>query len=151
MSKERLRDLTLTGVVAALYVALTLVNPLSYGVFQFRISGILSVLPFLDRKFTPALLLGVAIANLFSSLGVIDVACGLLIGVIAYYGIILIKNVYIDCILYCITAGIVVGAELYFVAQAPFIMSFFSVAASMLVVMFIGIPVDKMVLKQINK
>lgn len=38
MKNEKTRMMTRSAVVAGLYVALTMVNPIGYGVFQFRIS-----------------------------------------------------------------------------------------------------------------
>ena len=37
-----------TAVVAALYVALTTLNPLSWGAVQFRVANMLCALPFLS-------------------------------------------------------------------------------------------------------
>lgn len=47
-----------TAVVAALYVALTTLNPLSWGVVQFRVANMLCALPFKDKRYAPAVLLG---------------------------------------------------------------------------------------------
>ena len=51
-----------TAVVAALYVALTTLNPLSWGVIQFRVANMLCALPFKDKRYAPAVLLGIAYA-----------------------------------------------------------------------------------------
>lgn len=67
-----------TAVVAALYVALTTLNPLSWGVIQFRVANMLCALPFKDKRYAPAVLLGIAIANATSPFGPVDVLFGLL-------------------------------------------------------------------------
>ena len=73
------RNITLIASIAALYVILT-VNPLffviSYGAVQFRISEMLTVLPYLTPYAIPGLFLGTMIANFFSTNGIIDVLVG---------------------------------------------------------------------------
>ena len=44
------RALCQTAVVAALYVALTTLNPLSWGAIQFRVANMLCALPFKTRN-----------------------------------------------------------------------------------------------------
>ncbi len=53
------RALCQTAVVAALYVALTTLNPLSWGAIQFRVANMLCALPFKDKRYAPAVLLGI--------------------------------------------------------------------------------------------
>ncbi|MBQ6818705.1 MAG: QueT transporter family protein [Clostridia bacterium] len=66
MNKQTsLRRLTETGVIAALYVALTLlVAPLSYGAVQVRVSELLTVLPVFTAAAVPGLTVGCLLANL---------------------------------------------------------------------------------------
>lgn len=78
------RALCQTAVVAALYVALTTLNPLSWGAIQFRVANMLCALPFKDKKYAPAVLLGIAIANATSPFGPVDVAFGLMAEGVAY-------------------------------------------------------------------
>ena len=49
------RALCQTAVVAALYVALTTLNPLSWGAIQFRVANMLCALPFKDKRYAPEL------------------------------------------------------------------------------------------------
>lgn len=145
-----IKTLVLNALVAGIYVVLTLVNPIGFGSIQFRISEIVALLPFYDKRYIPGCLLGVAIANAFSPLGVIDVAFGLGIVLIAYYLLNLLPNLFLKLISYSITCGIGVAAELYLVASVPFFMSFISIFISMLVISFISIPVDKWIVKEIQ-
>lgn len=73
------RKITLIASIAALYVVLT-INPLffviSYGAVQFRISEILTVLPYITPYAIPGLFIGTIIANFFSTNGFIDVVVG---------------------------------------------------------------------------
>jgi uncharacterized membrane protein len=76
--------LTRAGMIAALYVALTVtppINVISYGNIQCRISEALSVLAFFEPAAIPGLFLGCVIANAIgmaigSSLGPLDVVLG---------------------------------------------------------------------------
>lgn len=72
------------AVVAAMYVALCFVNPMSFGTLQFRVANMLVALPLIKREYAPGVLLGIAIANSTSPLGIYDVAFGLAAEGIAY-------------------------------------------------------------------
>ena len=88
MNKNFTKDtnfLVRSAVVAALYAVLTLVVPMpQYGPIQFRFSEILVLLVFYNRKYIPGLVLGCAIANLFSPMAWFDVIFGTLSSYIAF-------------------------------------------------------------------
>ncbi|OYD06174.1 QueT transporter family protein [Paludifilum halophilum] len=78
------RRMTFIAMVAAVYTVLTLaVAPLSYGMIQFRISEMMTVLPFLTPLAVPGLFLGALTANLFSPVGFYDILFGSLASLIA--------------------------------------------------------------------
>lgn len=59
-----LHRLTLTGMIAALYTALTLILPIaSFGSVQLRFSELLTILPVFTAEAIPGLALGCAISN----------------------------------------------------------------------------------------
>lgn len=88
-----------SAVVAALYAVLTLLLPVaSYGPIQFRFSEILVLLVFYNKRFIPGLLLGCAIANLFSPMMLFDVAFGTLSSYIAFRLMQKAKNLYLASI-----------------------------------------------------
>ena len=59
-----LHRLTLAGVIAALYTALTLILPIaSFGAVQLRFSELLTILPVITPTAIPGLTLGCALAN----------------------------------------------------------------------------------------
>ncbi|MBE6763162.1 MAG: QueT transporter family protein [Ruminococcaceae bacterium] len=63
-SSSSLHRLTVAGMIAALYTALTLILPFaSFGPVQIRFSEMLTVLPVLTADAVPGLALGCAIAN----------------------------------------------------------------------------------------
>ena len=55
-----------TALIAAIYVVMTLaIAPLSFGMIQIRISEVLMLMAFIDKKYAPGLVLGCFIANCF--------------------------------------------------------------------------------------
>lgn len=132
------RDLAINAVLAAIYVALTVINPIGTGAIQLRVSEILCVIPFFNRKYIPGILLGLAIANAFSSLGLIDVAVGLVIGVIAYTISYFVKNVWLNAVQYSILSGLIVALALYLVLGIPYWFSVMTVGTSTLIMTLIG-------------
>lgn len=97
MEKNKAKFVTQTAIVAALYTALTLVfSFMSYGAVQFRVAEILVLLVFIDKKYFLGLVLGCAISNAFSPLGMIDVVVGTLATSIALLFIIFIKKIMKD-------------------------------------------------------
>lgn len=85
------KNLVTAGIIAALYVVLTMISAtlgLSSGVIQFRISEALTVLPYFTPAAIPGLFLGCLIANILSGSIVVDVIFGsvaTLIGAIGSY------------------------------------------------------------------
>lgn len=88
-----------SAVVAALYAVLTVMLPVaSYGPIQFRFSEILVLLVFYSKRFIPGLVLGCAIANLFSPMMLFDVVFGTLSSYIAFILMKKAKNIYVASI-----------------------------------------------------
>ena len=79
MRNNTVKVLTIQALLAAIYVVLTVaIAPFSYGAIQFRISESLSQLVVFSKKYWFPITLGVAIANIFSPLGIVDVFFGTL-------------------------------------------------------------------------
>lgn len=79
MRNNTVKVLTIQALIAAIYVVLTVaIAPFSYGAIQFRISESLSQLVVFSKKYWFPITLGVAIANIFSPLGIVDVFFGTL-------------------------------------------------------------------------
>ena len=79
MRNNTVKVLTIQALLAAIYVVLTVaIAPFSYGSIQFRISESLSQLVVFSKKYWFPITLGVAIANIFSPLGIVDVFFGTL-------------------------------------------------------------------------
>lgn len=113
-----------TAVVAALYVALTTLNPLSWGVVQFRVANMLCALPFKDKRYAPAVLLGIAIANATSPFGPVDVLFGLLAEGTAYalvvWGPWKRLGILWKAVILSLSVALFIGVELSMMVGAPF-------------------------------
>ena len=71
------RALVRSGVIAALYVVLTLIfQPISFGAIQFRVSEALTLLPILTVDAVPGLFVGCLLANLLGGGVWFDVVLG---------------------------------------------------------------------------
>lgn len=90
------KNMVLMALVAALYVVLTLMfQPVSYGIIQFRISEVLTILAFFNPIYIIAVTLGVIISNLFSPLGMYDMILGPMHTLISIYFIWKIRNIWV--------------------------------------------------------
>ncbi|MBO6140917.1 MAG: QueT transporter family protein [Ruminococcus sp.] len=83
------RRITRIGMAAALYVVVTLIGaPLAYDNIQFRISEALMLLCFYNKDYILSVSIGCLIANIFSTVGMIDTIVGtaatLIAGVLIY-------------------------------------------------------------------
>lgn len=147
----KIRKITKIGVVAAVYIVLTaLIAPISYGAIQFRISEIMTLFAFIDPLYIPGLVLGCAISNLFSPLGVVDVVVGTTATFISVYMISKSKNLFIASLWPTINC-VFVGAELYYLQHLPFWLTSLQVAiGEFVVVTLIGYPIFRILLKKVN-
>ncbi|AKG75178.1 QueT transporter family protein [Salinicoccus halodurans] len=126
------------ALLAALYVATTVINPIGTMAIQIRVSEMLAVIPFFNRQYIPGIILGVGIANLFSGLGFMDVLTGVGIAVISYTISYFIKNIWVNVGQYSILCGIFVGLMLWMVLGIPFWFSFITITISTLITTSIG-------------
>ena len=94
MKKKPLRLITEAALIAALYVALTLIfAPISFGAAQVRIAEALSILPMFTASAVPGLFIGCLIGNLLGGGVILDVVFGSIATLIgAAGGLLLRKN-----------------------------------------------------------
>lgn len=109
--------------VAALYAVLTLLLPVaSYGPIQFRFSEILVLLVFYNKRFIPGLVLGCAIANLFSPMMLFDVVFGTISSYIAFILMKKTKNLYIASIFPVLLVSVpALGTWIYLASDEVFL------------------------------
>ena len=92
---QRVRFLTLSAIIAALYVVLTLVSAafgLSSGVIQVRISESLCILAFFTPAAIPGMTIGCLVSNLITGANILDVVFGTLATLLGVYGGYLIRE-----------------------------------------------------------
>lgn len=153
-NKKRIRFVVFSGVLAALYVVLTLpAAQFAYGPIQFRLAEVLTILPAFTFGAIPGVTIGCFLANLLNpgNLGPIDIIFGTLATLIAGFWSRAIgkKNKYLGIIPPIVVNGVIVGAYLPFLLCEPgskvtvlaVALSMLSVAASEAVLLIvIGLP-----------
>lgn len=86
MKKYNINYLVKAGVIAAIYFVLTVfLEPISYGLIQFRLSEALTILPLFEPAAIPALFIGCLFANVYGGLGLVDIVFGSLTTLAAAY------------------------------------------------------------------
>ncbi len=139
MSKTR--QMCKNALVAAAYVVMCALNPVSFGTLQFRIANIFIVLPLIDKRYTAAILAGIAIANATSPLGLIDVVAGMCAEGIAYLICATIckrANVGLKMAITAASVAAVIGAELAILFQASFAVTAVGLSVTTAVAEYIG-------------
>ncbi|MGL5296372.1 MAG: QueT transporter family protein [Culicoidibacterales bacterium] len=148
------KKIALYGVVAALYVVLTvIIAPLSYGPLQFRVSEILVTLIMFDLGFSWPILIGTALANFFSPLGMIDVIFGTVATLVAIGSYVACKKVlpsdkfWQQAIYFVVTFGMVgmflIAIELNIVEQLPLFETWITVMIGQVAVLVLGVLLMK--------
>ena len=151
MKQLNTKQLTLNGVIAAVYAVLTFINPLSFGVLQFRISTLLLPLAVFVPQVRAGLVIGTAIGNLNSSLGVIDIVVGSVVSAIAVYLVPKVKVKFIMPVLYAIDSGVLVALELWYCFKTPIWYNILTVGISGVILYSVGLIVMKQVSKPLNR
>lgn len=113
-STSAVRSLCLSAMIAALYLALTLVfQAISFGAVQFRVSEALTMLPVFFPQAIPGLAVGCLLGNLLAGANVYDLIFGTLATLSAAYGTRrLRRNVWLAILPPILCNGVVVGLVL---------------------------------------
>ena len=139
MNNKLTQSIAANGIIAALYVILTLITyPISFEGIQFRFAEILVLLTFFRKDYTFGICLGCALANIASPLGFFDVLFGTLATLLSCVCIFFCKHLLLAVIFPVIFNGVIVGLELYWLLNEPLFISMLSVALGELVVMIVG-------------
>ena len=121
------KKITRQGMVAAIYVVLTILSEtfgLGYGSLQFRLSETLAILPFFNPEYTIGVTLGCFLANIASTVGIIDMVVGTLATFVVALIMTKIKNFYIACLVPVVVGMLPIALEIYFM------------------MIFYGVPID---------
>lgn len=123
------------ALLAALYAVLTMaLAPISYGPVQVRLSEVLTLLAFYNKRWVPGLTLGCFLANIGSPFGLTDMAIGTLATFLAVLPMHKARSLYKASLLPVLTNGVLIGAELYYLAALPPETGGFGIGASMMYV-----------------
>jgi len=137
------RSLVVGAMVAALYVALTLVlQAISFGAVQLRVAEAMTLLPVLFPESIPGLFIGCLVANLVGGYGLTDIVFGSLATLVsALLTWKLRKNLWLAALPPVLINAVVVGVMLHFVANAPLFLTMLTVGGGQaLSVYVLGIP-----------
>ena len=122
-----IRTITANGVIAALYVVLTLITqPIAYSYMQFRVSEMLCLLVFFNPWYTPGLTIGCLLANLFSTVGPLDIGMGTAATLIACLIMIPLSKTKLLCvngIVPCVVNAAIVPAIIYLSAIGSMVLT----------------------------
>ena len=134
----------INAMIAGVYAVLTLaISPIAYSEIQFRLSEIIVFLAFYNRRYIPGLTIGCIIANLFSPMGMLDIVFGTFSTIIVCIAMYLIKNRYLAAGAGAIITGMIIGAELWYAFNIPYVINAIYVAVGELIVLIIGALVFK--------
>jgi len=104
------------ALIAAVYTVLTvIIAPYSYGIFQFRVSEVLTVLPAVIPSAIPGLFVGCLVSNLIGGFGIVDIIFGSLATLIsAFLSRVLRKYPYMVPLPPVVINAVIVGGYLHF-------------------------------------
>ena len=139
--------ITRGSVIAALYVALTLVfQPISFGYVQFRVSEAMALLPFLWIEAVPGLFVGCLVANFRGGLGLWDVVLGSAATLVAALASRFAPTPFWAALPPVVVNGLVVGGYLSFLLNIPPYLSVVYVALGEAMACYaLGIPLVRFV------
>ncbi len=143
--KITVKQLTRGALIAALYTVTTLLlAPISFGALQFRVSEVLTVLPFIMPEAVLGLTLGCFISNIISS-SLIDAVLGSLATFLAALVTAKIKNMFLAPLPAVIFNALIVGGTITIMSMELTLSNYLVIALSVGVSEFIicyacGIP-----------
>ena len=159
-SPTPVQELTKMGVIAALYIAITLVvAPVGFGPIQFRLSEMFNYLALFHKRYVIAVTVGVVIVNFFSPFGLIDVVVGglstFLVLVISRVATKRMKNLKAQMVVMAtivVVSMFTIAGQIYFVVgeTESFWFMYLTIALGQLVSMTIGGFVIYFVSKKID-
>lgn len=154
--KISVKFIVISALIAALYVALTLIfAPISFKEIQFRVSEVLTLLPIVSLPAVPGLFVGCFIANLIAGALWQDVLFGSLATLLAAVLTRFLRRFpWLAAFMPVLVNGLVVGYLLVNVYQIPFL-KFWVAAGSVAigeaaVVYMLGLPFIGIIKKTLN-
>lgn len=157
-SRISVRDLTKSGLVAALYIAVTLIlSVISFGAIQLRFSEMFNYLALFHKRYVVAVTLGVVVVNFFSPMWFLDVPIGSLATLVT---LILARAVtknmknlkakFVITAILCSLSMFTIAIQLNIVLGLPFWWTYLTVGIGELLSMTIGGVIIYLVSKKID-
>ena len=133
--KDIIQEICVNGIIAATYAAFTIaMSPIAYGPIQFRFSEIMVLLCFFNKKYSIGLTIGCLLANCLSPTASLDVLFGTVATLLACFGIMFSKWLWLAAIFPVISNSFIVAWELTFFGE-PYWLSVLTVGLGELTVM----------------
>jgi len=132
------KELVLQSIIAGVYVAITFVfQSMSFMPQQFRASEFMLILVIIHPKNALGIVLGTLLANVFSSVGAVDIVVGTFATYVSLKLMVRVQLKWLKYLMPSIINGIIIGIMLYVVLDFPLIYSAVSVFVSEAVVTFV--------------
>lgn len=144
------RFLARQAAVAAIYMVLTIVlSGISYGPLQFRVSEVMTLLPFYNKEYIWGITVGCILANIASPFGIVDIIVGSFASFLAAVIMSRMKIIWLASLMPAIT-NILVGVQIALMSSEP--LNFFVVTGQIMlsqfiIVTIIGVPLFKVLTK----
>lgn len=139
--------ITLSAVIAALYVALTLIlMPISFGPIQFRVAEAMTLLPFFMPESILGLFAGCVLSNIIGGgggFGLIDIVFGSSATLLAAWLTYKSPNIWLAAIPPVLVNALVVGYYVAVITEIPLFSTMLYIGISQFIICFgIGIPLS---------
>lgn len=156
MNNKKVKMLTVSAMIAAVYLVLTLIFYLtSFAPMQSRLAEALTVLPYFTPLAIPGLFVGCILANIIGGYGIWDIVIGSLTTLLAAYLTYKMtfnkpKRKWLAPLPPVVLNAVIVGLELSILADAPLFATIISVGAGQIIACYLlGYPL--MLLIEKNK
>ncbi|NMB18842.1 MAG: QueT transporter family protein, partial [Erysipelothrix sp.] len=108
------KELVLQSIIAAVYVAITFVfQSMSFMPQQFRVSEFMLILVLIHPKNALGIILGTLLANVFSSVGAVDIVVGTFATYLSLKLMVRVQLKWLKYLMPSIINGIIIGIMLY--------------------------------------
>lgn len=138
------------AAVAAIYMVLTIaLSGISYGPLQFRVTEVMTLLPFYNKEYIWGITIGCILANLASPFGIIDIIVGSFASFLAAVIMSRMKNIWAASLMPAIT-NILVGVQIAVMSGTGanfFVVTGQIMVSQFIIVTIIGVPLFKVLTK----
>lgn len=142
------KTIAMNAMIASVYAAMTIaIAPIAYGGIQMRLSEIMVFFAFYNKKYIPGLVIGCFVANMASPMGMWDMIFGTTATLLVCIAMYQFNNLYLGAIMGGVINGLIVGAELYYALDLPFLINALYVFIGEVIVLGVGAILFKLLEK----